>query len=334
MVAGGGVIRSRSVAVLVALAIAAGARPARADDDDLALGVVDARRRIALAEDLHHREMLYREIGVLEELRLFAPTPALSVWARLRIAIAYQQASQYGEAIAEYDALFVERALPAELEGLAHVQRALAMATPIVHEPGHPGADAILGELAPLMAVPGEVGTLASYHRARLAAVMGDHGVAIDSLAHARTSCGEGLAPCAAVEALAARIDGPGPARRSPALAIVLSVIVPGAGSMYARHWVDGFYYLGLTGLSALGALDIYDPDRGAGDQQASFYGLAALATTFYLSNLVNAYGSAKRFNRVEAHRWRERLWVASDLPLPLADVPAPAFDPATSPTR
>lgn len=330
MDAGAGAIRYHRLALVIAVVAAgtpAAAQHVEGAEPDLALGSLDVRRRIALAEHLHRRQMLYREIGVLEELRLLAPTGELSVWARLRIAVAYHEAGQYGDAVAEYDALFIGRALDGEIEGLARVQRALAMATPIVHEPGHPGADAILAELSPLTEAAGDAGALASYHRARLAVVVGQRDTAVASIDQARRTCGGGIAPCAAVESLAARIDGPGPRRRSPALALAFSAAVPGSGSMYARHWVDGFYYFGLTALSGLGALDVYDRARGPGDQRASFYGLTSLAVTAYLANLVSAYGAAKRYNRVETHRWQERIWAGSDLPLPLSAYPAPAIE-------
>jgi hypothetical protein len=325
MATGAGTIRSRSVAALLVLACASPARAQPAGDDaDLALSPLEVRRHLAVVEDLHRRDQLYREIGVLEELRLFAPTRALAQWARVRIATAYQQGAQYGDALAAYDGLLGERSLDGDLDGLVRIQRALALVTPQIDEPGHPGVDAVVAELEPLSERSGDVGFLASYQRARLDLVIGDGDAAARSIELARARCGGALSPCAAVASLAALAKQPPPRHRNPWLALAMSAVIPGVGSMYARHWVDGAYYLGLTGLAGLGALDVYDRDRSAGDQRASFYGLATLAATFYLANLVHAFGAAGRFNRVEAHRWAQHLWTGSDLPLPLADLPAP----------
>ncbi len=312
-------ILRRSAAVVVAVAMAAGLAQA----DPPVLDDAETQRHVALAERFYQREMFYRAIGVLEELRLFAPTSALQTWAHLRIAMAYQRGGQYTDAVATYDALLASQAVAPPDADLARIQRAVAHAEQLVHEPDRRGARDVIAELGPLADAGGAPGFHAAYQRARLAMLVGDRAAVTHSLAQVRATCTLADA-CDRSARLAAALALPAPSHRHAPLAVGLSVVIPGLGSIYARHYVDGIYYGGLTTLAALGAYDVYDRGAGLGHQRPTFWGLAGLATVFYLSNLLHAYTATQRFNAVERYRWQERIWTESELPLPLEARPAP----------
>ncbi|HEU4734394.1 MAG TPA: hypothetical protein VFT22_41170 [Kofleriaceae bacterium] len=133
------------------------------------------------------------------------------------------------------------------------------------------------------------------------------------------------IAGCRLGPVIARALDAPVPARRSPALGVALSLAVPGAGSVYGGHLVDGLYYFALTTLSGLGALDVHDSSRAWTDQKATFYGLTALAAILYAGSAVQGYVSVARHNAVAEHDARRALWRTTDAPLPLEDLaPAP----------
>ena len=93
---------------------------------------------------------------------------------------------------------------------------------------------------------------------------------------------------------------------------------MPGAGSVYGGHVVDGIYYFGLTTLSALGAWEVYDGNRAWTDQKVTCYALGTLAVTFYAANLVQGYFAVARRNEAVALAHRRTLWRATEQPLPL----------------
>lgn len=106
---------------------------------------------------------------------------------------------------------------------------------------------------------------------------------------------------------------------------MALSLVVPGSGSVYGGHFVDGLYYFALTALSGLGALDVRDSHRAWTDQKVAFYGLTALAAVFYAGSAVQGYVSVARHNAITELDARRALWRETDAPLPLEDVaPAP----------
>lgn len=134
------------------------------------------------------------------------------------------------------------------------------------------------------------------------------------------------LSPGCSVEPVLARaLERPPPARRSPGLGVALSLVVPGSGSVYGGHLVDGLYYFALTTLSGLGALDVYATGRAWTDQKVTFYGLTALAAIFYAGSAMQGYVSVMRHNAITELDARRALWRDTETPLPLEDIaPAP----------
>jgi hypothetical protein len=319
---------------LVAAVVIAGMGVAQAQPA-LTLDERELGRHLALADHFYRREQFYRAIGVLEELRLFAPSAELRSWAGLRIALAYHHGAQYPDAIAAYDAALGDAALGQrpvtgeraalgeDVRGLVLVQRALARAEEDVAAPGRLVPGDLVAELEPLATSPTTAGFHAAFLQARVATLAGDRTVMRRAAAAARAGC-ERAAACPRVDELEALMGAPLPRHRSPLLGVTLSLVVPGLGSVYSHHHVDGLYYGGITALAALGAYSAYDRDRDLGDQRAAFWGLATTAGLFYLSGLVHAHGAARRFNAVERQRWQVRVWRGSSSPLPLDELQAP----------
>jgi len=317
--------RCRDALVVAAVIAGLGAGVARAQPAQPALTLDDQElgRHLALADHFYRREQFYRAIGVLEELRLFAPTGELRSWAGLRIALAYHRGAQYPAAIAAYDAALGDASLGDDVRGLVLMQRSLARAEADVASPGRLVLGDLVAELEPLAAMATTAGFHASFLQARVATLAGDRAVMRRAVTAARAGCNPAAA-CTRVDELEVLMAAPQRGHRSPLLGMTMSLVVPGLGSAYSGHYVDGLYYGGLTTLAALGAYSAYDDDQALGDQRAAFWGLATTASLFYLSSLIHAHVAAGRFNAVERQRWQVRVWQASSQPLPLDGLAPP----------
>jgi hypothetical protein len=299
-------MKCRSIVVALALV----ASTARADDDlDARLGA----RALRLADHHYRAGEYYRAISGYEELALFATDDATRLYAAIRIAMSYHHGHQLGDAVERYASALALTRDPDIAQAL-RIQRALARAERTFDEPGTEALDAIAAELAPAT-TGGAYHDLAVFSLARIEA-LGGH------TANARRTAvslnGE-LAPV-----LARALARPGPSRRSPWLAMAMSAVVPGSGSVYGHHPVDGIYYFALTTLPALGAWDVYDGGRSWTDQKATFYGLATVSALFYAGSIVSAYIAVGRHNEAAALAHRRAVWQATDRPLPLESVPLP----------
>lgn len=82
------------------------------------------------------------------------------------------------------------------------------------------------------------------------------------------------------------------PPYKNPALAGILSAIVPGSGKMYVGEWGDGITALLATGLLAFLAYDNFRADHTA--RAWIFTGLGAF---FYAGNIYGSIASAQIFN-------------------------------------
>lgn len=91
---------------------------------------------------------------------------------------------------------------------------------------------------------------------------------------------------------------------RSPALALSMSVLVPGSGKAYAGEWKDGIISLLFVASNA------YQSYRGfSSDGVSSAYGwiFGSLAVGFYGGNLYGTLQSVKRFNRKQNAPFQDR---------------------------
>lgn len=295
-------IRCREVLIVAALLLGG---VAHGDERD--------ERLLRLGEHFYTAGHYYRAVGVFEELTLFTTDPPLAIHGRLRIAQSYHHGQQVDEAVAAYDDL-LRQPLDADTASYVRLLRAIVRADAV------PLSD-LTAELEPLAAAGGPVEPLALYHLARLRLASGDRKGAGAAGLRAHASCrARPVDDCAALEKLAAPLQWSGPRHRSPALGLALSAIVPGLGAAYAGHWFDAGYYLLLSVGPGLMAWDVWDGDRGTGDQVTSFYVLAAVAATFYTANVAQGWFGAARFNDIERWQYRRRLLRATDWPLPLED--------------
>jgi hypothetical protein len=312
-------MRCRSTALLaLMLALGGGLADAGADvdvpDRPDAPDELDARlaaRAATLAKRHYDAGEYYRAIGSYEELALFATDDAIRRYAAIRIAMSYHHGKQFGDAAKHYD-IALSLPLDADLAQALRIQRALARAERVLDEPGGDALDAIAAELAPSVD-DGAHRELALYSLARIQALGG-------RTSDARQTAARIDGPSAAV--LQRALASPAPSRRSPWLGLTLSTVVPGAGSVYGGHLVDGLYYFGLTTLSGLGAWEVYDGSRAWTDQKVTFYALGSLAVVFYAANLVQGYISVARRNESARLAHRRALWRATARPLPLESYP------------
>lgn len=307
---------------LAVIAIIACASTARAEPEvDRALDAQIDRRlgeRLAKLAEAHYRAgAYYRAISAYQELALFARDDATRLRAAIRIAMSYHHGRQLDDALVAYrDALALG---PDEATARSlRLQRALARVERSFDQPGSEALDVVLAELGPSTA--GDRRALAL--GARIEALAGHRAAAQRSLDELRTACVVPAPGCELAPALQKALAMPAPARRHRWLGAALSIVVPGAGSVYGGRLVDGIYYFALTSLTGLGALDVYQRERGFGDQRAAFYGLAATAAVLYLANVGSGAIAVERFNQRSALDARRALWDATEAPLPLDEVP------------
>jgi tetratricopeptide (TPR) repeat protein len=82
--------------------------------------------------------------------------------------------------------------------------------------------------------------------------------------------------------------------RKSPFLASLLSVVVPGAGKMYCGYWGDGVMSFVFTASSAFFAIRGFDK---YGTKSVYPWIVGGLAVSYYGANIYGGATSAKRFN-------------------------------------
>jgi hypothetical protein len=293
--------------------------------DDATADQVDhrlAERLTRLAEHHYRTGQYYRAISAYEELALFAGDDATRLFAAVRIAMSYHRGHQLDDALGAYrTALSLAR--DSDAAQALRIQLALARVERGFDQPGSEALDAIAAELAPSTA-GGGYRALAVFQLARIEGLAGRRDAARKTAAGLRAACLPPVMGCSAEPLLLRALGRPPAARRSPWLGVALSLVVPGSGSVYGGHLVDGLYSFALTTLSGLGALDVHDGRRAWTDQKAAFYGLAALAAVFYAAGAVQGYISVARHNALAELDARHALWHDTELPLPLEDL-APA---------
>jgi tetratricopeptide (TPR) repeat protein len=267
-------------------------------------GSAGADDRLARLADFHyHAGEYYRAITDYEELGLFATDDSTKLFAAIRIAMSYHHGHQLANAVGSYRAALVLAKDP-DVSRALRVQLAAARAERTFDEPGSEALDVVIGELEPSATEPRAI-----YELARLQLVAGRRDDARATAAKLAAPLGPILERALAREPRT---------HRHPWLGVALSAIVPGSGSVYGGHAVDGAYYFALTGLTAAGAWDVYESSRGWADQKVAFYGLAAAAVVFYAANVIQGYVSVARYNAVTEADERRTLWRDTDQPLPL----------------
>jgi tetratricopeptide (TPR) repeat protein len=307
----------RRVVLGVAVVLAALGGRAAADDTAAQVDARLAERLTRLAERHYRAGEYYRAISAYEELALFASDDATRLFAAVRIAMSYHHGHQLDDALAAYrTALGLVR--DGDVAQALRIQLALTRVERSFEEPGSEALDAVAAELAP-STTAGAYRALALFELARIEGLAGRRDAARKTAAALPAACLPPAPGCSTAPLLRA-LDRPPGARRSPWLGVALSLVVPGAGSVYGGHLVDGLYSFALTTLSGLGALDVHDGSRSWTDQKTTFYGLAALAAIFYAGGAIQGYISVARHNALVELDARRALWRDTELPLPLED--------------
>jgi len=92
---------------------------------------------------------------------------------------------------------------------------------------------------------------------------------------------------------------------RSPAVAGLLSAILPGAGKAYSGRWADGAFSLMVVGLSAWQA---YDGFRHDGSRSVKGWVYCSLSVGFHLGNVWGSLVAAKQHNRQQEDKLLQGL--------------------------
>lgn len=87
--------------------------------------------------------------------------------------------------------------------------------------------------------------------------------------------------------------------RKSPLLALGLSIPFPGLGRVYTKQWKDGIISFAIIGSLSYAAFRNFS-NNGRGSVLGWIYG--SLAGGFYLGNLYGSFQSAKRYNDKSYH--------------------------------
>jgi hypothetical protein len=290
-----------------------------------------ADRLTRLAEHHYRTGAYYRAISAYEELALFTGDDATRRYAAIRIAMSYHHGHQLDDALPAYR-VALSLAGDGDAAQALRIQLVLARVERSFEEPGAEAFDAIAAELAP-NTTTGRYRALGLFHLARIEGLAGRRQAAHQTAAALRAACIPPAAGCDLAPVLARALDQPPAARRSPWLGVALSLAVPGAGSVYGGHLVDGLYSFAFTTLSGLAAIDVYRGDRTWTDQQATFYGLAALAAIFYAGGAVQGYVSVARGNAIAELDARRALWQATEVALPLEDITPVGLEPRPEPS-
>lgn len=296
------------------------ANEAVCDSEAADTGVERAGCARQLGDHFYDREMYYRAVGAYEEVALFGDRPCLVAYARLSAAMAYHHGGQYRRAASAYEEVLGEFELDADLGGLVRLQRIIALADyELNSEHGGLGVG-LAGRLDPLTRHEhSEYYAAAKYHLVRMYLLDGQPKQAADAFDTLAESCQRDQHNvCGRIDAMDRALSLPVPDRKSAVLAGVLSTIIPGAGSMYAHHFVDGLYYLGGTALGTAVSTGLYETGQGFGDQRVSFYVVGTLTTLYYLGNVVQAVLGVHRYNHVSESDYRRQIVEETAVELPL----------------
>ncbi len=264
--------------------------------------------------------MYFRAIGAYEEVALFSRTTSEEVHARLRIAMAYHNGHQFKRAAKEYLAILSNYNLSDDLAGMIRLQRILALTSLEQRLPADQQLGTLRGQLKPLTLHANAAYQIpANYQLVRLNLLYGDRDKAQDQFEALRKLCDGSANPtCLNLRDLDDSVSRPPPSLKSPVLGAALSTVVPGAGSLYAGHYIDALYYLGMTGLGTWVSAELYDRGSSFSHQGAAFYTVGSLTALVYLANVVQGYLGIQRDNAVADYNYRQEVVSKTATKLPL----------------
>jgi hypothetical protein len=272
--------RSGNLALAAAVAAASllGPRAARGDE----------RTREDFAEALMRDGDYFRAVSVYKELAFFAAAPRDRARYAYRIGTAYRLAHRYELAVDALSALLATPDAAPDLLGGAYAQIGasyVGLKVPWQSDEWLAQADA---HGAP---------ALASFFRGAARAEERRWGEARQAFA-AAAAAAPGTKLAGAAQAAAQRLGhAEAIGHRSPALAVVLSAVVPGAGQAYAGHWWDALQAAAFVGAFAFTSYVAYRYD----DSRGGPYWLTGISLSItgllHLSNILGAERTARYYN-------------------------------------
>jgi len=97
---------------------------------------------------------------------------------------------------------------------------------------------------------------------------------------------------------------------RNPAVAGLLSAVIPGAGKGYSGRWADAlfsFMVIGITGFQA------YDGFQRSGTKSAKGWIYGSMCLVFYIGDIYGSLVAAKHYNQNITHRILDRVRYLED---------------------
>jgi TM2 domain-containing membrane protein YozV len=96
--------------------------------------------------------------------------------------------------------------------------------------------------------------------------------------------------------------------KKSPALAAIMSSLVPGSGQIYCGHVFDGLQAMAFVGAFALATFQAYRYDRDVADSDAILYLSSSVSGFFYLANVMGAHHTAQFRNHKTKQNFMEEV--------------------------
>lgn len=241
------------------------------------------------AASLMQERDYFRAVTVYKEVAFFEGEPRLRLDARYQIGRAYRLAGRYPLSLRGYAAWLSAGGEGSDRAGLVYAGMAASLLGM------KRGAQATY--YLDLAEAEGEL-AIASLYRGALALEGNDWPLARSYLERTVEADPKGPGAALAHDMMMAADRAENATTRSPALAGLLSTVVPGAGQAYSGHYVDALQALGFVGLLGFTSLVAY---RYEGSRDGGYpMTITAISLTglFHVANIVGAVKTAEFYNR------------------------------------
>jgi TolA-binding protein len=256
--------------------------------------LTDADQILGFADALFNDGDYFRAITEYKRFLFLYPTDARAGRVQLQVGLSYQRGQQWGDARQTFEAIAQQHPDPAIRAEAAYrvgetsfLQGRYGQAIADLHGVAERYAHTSVGERARYL-----LGW--SYLRARQWSEASQTFAAIDTTSP--------LFPSSRALADAAR-EGEHLPRKSPALAGLLSGIVPGSGHFYTGRWRDGAIALLLNGAFLAAGVEAVM----AGNEAAAGL-LLFFEAAWYSGAIYGAVNAAHKYNRDLEERWLQGL--------------------------
>ena len=262
---------------------------------------------LGYADEMYTTQQFYRAVGEYERAAFQAVDSEVKLDATVGAALSYHHGRQFTRAILAYHA-----AMQMTHDVAFNKALELNMSVARLELARQKSAYKDLVQVEPLLSqlekeVEGDARIFASFQLARLYLALHDAQSARKHAQEAVELCNQmESAACSAISRLATRIEIPAPSLKHPWLGATMSTILPGAGALYAEHYVDAIYqFTAVAGLGLM-AFDVYAVDSSFKQQTPSFYALSGVGLLFYVANVIQGYSMTKRLNAVRLQKYHD----------------------------